>query len=193
MKIYKKIWKHLRTIQIHRKWVRHYCFLVGIPWRGLVHDLSKYSPTEFFESARFWTGHTSPIDIAKKCQGYSLAWLHHRGRNPHHWAYWTDNYSENMITYCMPEKYFIEMVCDFLAAGHSYSTNNFTYLKEYEWWKKNRDSSCKAMNQKNKIMLDIIFSDLAAAEKNCQYHDSFMTPEQLLKSGYLHDIYEANK
>lgn len=193
MKMYKRLWKHLRTIQIHRKWVRHYCFLAGIPWRGLVHDLSKYSPTEFFESARFWTGTTSPITEAKKMNGFSHAWLHHRGRNPHHWAYWTDNYSEGIITYCMPEKYFIEMVCDFLAAGRAYSKNNFTYLKEYEWWQHDRENGCKAMNQKNKIMLDIIFSDLAAAEKNCQYHNSFMTPEQLLKSSYLHDVYEANK
>ena len=190
---FKKMFGHLCTIQTHRKWVRHYCFLAGIPWRGLIHDLSKYSPTEFFESARYWTGTTSPITEAKKINGFSRAWLHHRGRNPHHWAYWTDNYSEGMITYCMPEKYFIEMVCDFLAAGRAYSKNNFTYLKEYKWWQKDRDNGCKAMNQKNKIMLDIIFSDLAAAENNCQYHNSFMTPEQLLKSNYLHDVYEANK
>ena len=68
---FKKMWNHLRTVQTHRKWVRHYCFLAGIPWRGLTHDLSKYSPIEFFESARYWIGTGSPINEAKKENGIS--------------------------------------------------------------------------------------------------------------------------
>ncbi len=83
---FKKILNHWKTIRTHRKWVRHYCKLAGIYWRGIKHDLSKYSPTEFFESAKYWTGTGSPINEAKKDKGYSLAWLHHRGRNTHHWA-----------------------------------------------------------------------------------------------------------
>lgn len=74
----KNIWLHLRKIQTHRKWVRHYCFLAGIPWRGLTHDLSKYSPIEFWESVRFYVGTSSPINEAKKCKaihahGYIIA------------------------------------------------------------------------------------------------------------------------
>ena len=187
---FKQMWRHLRTVQTHRKWVRHYCFLAGIPWRGIKHDISKYSPTEFLESAHFWTGTHSPIDEAKKVQGYSRAWLHHRGRNPHHWAYWADNFSEGLTVPCMPQDDFVEMVCDFLAAGHAYKGKDFSYLGEYKWWHQEREKGCKAMNEKNKIMLDIIFSDLAYCERRA-YID-VPTPEALIKTGYIQDIWRAN-
>ena len=116
MKI-KNLYNHWKTIRTHRKWVKYYCYMAGIPWRGFTHDLSKYSPTEFFESARYWTGSSSPITEAKKAQGYSRAWLHHKGRNRHHWAYWTDNYSEGTTTHLMPCNDFVELVCDFLGAA----------------------------------------------------------------------------
>ena len=185
---FKKMWNHLRTVQTHRKWVRFYCKIAGIPWRGFKHVLSKYSPTEFLESARYWAGTHSPIDEAKKQQGYSLAWLHHRGRNPHHWAYWADNFSEGLTVSCMPEKDFVEMICDFLAAGRAYCGKEFTFKNENEWWKKEREKGCKAMNEKNKIMCDIIFSDLANAEALAY----IPSPHRLIKSGYLQEVWRAN-
>lgn len=188
---FKKMWRHLRTVQTHRKWVRRYCRWAGIPWRGLVHDLSKYSPTEFFESARYYQGTSSPIDAAKKDQGYSKAWLHHKGHNTHHWAHWTDNYSDGTVTYMMPKKDFIEMVCDFLAAGRAYQKDKFTYAGEKAWWEKDKEKGNKAMNIKNKTMLDIIFSDLAYCERRA-YID-VPTTEQLIKSGYFGTVWEANK
>lgn len=186
----KNIWLHLRKIQTHRKWVRHYCFLAGIPWRGLTHDLSKYSPTEFWESVRFYVGTSSPINEAKKVQGYSRAWLHHRGRNRHHWAYWADNFSEGLIVHMMPKNDFVEMVCDFLGAAHAYSNGKFSFEKELEWWKHERDGDCKAMHPRNKLMLDIILSDLAYSEK--QAYLDIPTPTQLIKSGYIQQVWEAN-
>lgn len=192
---FKQILCHLRTVRTHRKWVRHYCFLAGIPWRGLVHDLSKYSPTEFLESARFWTGKNSPIEEAKKYQGYSKAWLHHRGRNPHHWAYWADNFSEGLTIYPMERDDFVEMICDFLAAGRAYNGRLFSYTGERNWWIKEKESGCKAMHPENKLMCDIIFSDLEVAENpmyagldRCQVQ----TPEKLIKSGYIQEVWRAN-
>ena len=77
--------KHLRTICHHRHCVFRHCVRAGIPWRGLVHDLSKFSPTEFFEGTRFYTdGSHSPNEDARRKYGYSSAWLHHKGRNRHH-------------------------------------------------------------------------------------------------------------
>lgn len=195
---FKKMWNHLRTIQTHRKWVRRYCRWAGIPWRGLVHDLSKYSPTEFFESARYWTGVSSPIEEAKKDKGFSKAWLHHRGRNPHHWAYWADNYSEGLTIYPMPKNDFVEMVCDFLAAGQAYKKSQFSYTGERTWWIKESQKGCKAMNEKNKHMLDIIFADLEAAENPMLRHldrtkYKISTPVDLIKQGYIQSIWEANK
>lgn len=192
---FNKILNHWRTVRTHRKWVRYYCFLAGIPWRGLTHDLSKYSPTEFLESARYWTGTNSPIENAKHEQGYSRAWLHHRGRNPHHWAYWADNFSEGLTIYSMPMNDFVEMICDFLAAGRAYSGVAFSYTRERTWWLTERKNGCKAMNEKNKKMLDIIFSDLEIAENPMLAgltRKEINTPEQLIKSGYLQEVWRAN-
>lgn len=190
-----KILNHWRTVRTHRKWVRRYCFLAGLPWRGLVHDWSKYSPTEFLESARYWTGTNSPIENAKREQGYSRAWLHHRGRNPHHWAYWADNFSEGLIVYPMPMNDFVEMVCDFLAAGRAYKGIAFSYTGERTWWLKERNNGCKVMNEKNKKMLDIIFADLEIAENPMLAgltRKEINTPEQLIKNGYIQEIWRAN-
>lgn len=188
---------HWRTVRTHRKWVRHYCHLAGITWRGIKHDLSKYSPVEFFESARYWTGIGSPINEAKKHKGYSRAWLHHRGRNPHHWAYWADNFSEGFTVYPMPRDDFVEMVCDFLAAGRAYSGVKFSYTGERTWWLHERENGSRAMNEKNKKMLDIIFSDLEYAEDHmmsgCPTALLTMSPEKLIKTGYIQEVWRANQ
>lgn len=189
------IFNHWKTIRTHRKWVRKYCFMAGIPWRGLTHDLSKYNPIEFLESARYWTGTSSPIEETKKAQGYSRAWLHHRGHNTHHWAYWADNFSEGLIVYPMPCKDFVEMVCDFLAAGHAYNKERFSYSRENKWWLANRDTTCKAMHENNKRMLDIIFSDLEIAEDPSiagLKRDMVEIPERLIRNGYIQQVYWAN-
>ena len=192
----KKILGHWKTIRTHRHWVKYYCRIAHIRKRGWKHDLSKYSPTEFWESARYWTGVSSPINEAKKAQGYSKAWLHHRGRNPHHWAYWADNFSEGMTIYPMPKDDFVEMVCDFLAAGRAYMGDNFSYSREYAWWIDDRNKGNKAMNEVNKRMLNIIFSDLEYAENHmlsgCPTSLITSTPESLIKSGYIQEIWRAN-
>lgn len=192
---FNKIIGHWRTIRLHRKWVKHYCYLAGIPWRGIVHDLSKYSPTEFFESARYWTGTHSPIAEAKKEQGISRAWLHHRGHNPHHWAYWADNFSEGLTVHLMPKDDFVEMVCDFLAAGRAYYGKGFSYSAERTWWLKEREGGCNGMNPINKQMLDIIFSDLEYAENHllagCPTSLITMDPEKLIKTGYFQEVWSS--
>ena len=188
---------HWKTIRTHRKWVKYYCRLAGIRWRGWKHDLSKYSPTEFFESARYWTGASSPINEAKKVQGYSRAWLHHRGRNSHHWAYWADNFSEGFVVYPMPMNDFVELVCDFLAAGRAYRGDMFSYSGERSWWLHEREHGSRAMNEKNKQMLDIIFSDLEYADNHCMSGCPTalltMTPEKLIKTGYIQEVWRANR
>ena len=109
-----KAWSHLRTIQHHRKLVRRHCFQVGLYKQGLLHDLSKYSPVEFRVGARYFQGNQSPNNIERKEQGYSSAWLHHKGRNRHHYEYWTDMSKETWRYegVPMPRKYLVEMVMD---------------------------------------------------------------------------------
>ena len=52
--------QHFKTITHHRQLVFRHCMKAGILWQGLVHDLSKYSPTEFIPGARYYLGYKSP-------------------------------------------------------------------------------------------------------------------------------------
>ncbi len=138
MNYFNRLRNHLKIVRKHRKWARKYCFIAGLYWQGIVHDLSKYSPVELFESAYHYTGLTSPINTCKAEKGYSLGWFHHRGRNKHHWEYWVDNFEKGMTPTLMPYKYALEMICDFLAACAAYNKEEFSYMKEYEWWQEKK-------------------------------------------------------
>ena len=132
----KKFFGHLKTILTHKKWVFYYMSKLGFPFRGFVHDFSKLSPTEFFEGVRFWDGKRSPVLVAKERLGISYAWLHHRGRNKHHYEYWIDKLDQGGVPQPIPFKYVIEMVCDWFAAASTYDgvDRRNLYNHEYEWW-----------------------------------------------------------
>lgn len=124
--------KHFKTITKHKLIVMKLCFKCGLYKRGLLHDLSKYGKTEFFSSAKYFTGKRSPIDTEKDDHGYSIAWQHHKGHNPHHWEYWIDNigtYTNSPIQ--IPKQYVVEMVCDWVGAGIVYSGNKVDFNKPY--------------------------------------------------------------
>ena len=87
---YANIFKHLKTITEHKLAVMELCFRVGLIKQGLLHDLSKYSPEEFITGIYFYQGTRSPNAAEKMVRGYSVAWLHHKGRNKHHFEYWID-------------------------------------------------------------------------------------------------------
>ena len=61
-----KIFGHLKTVHHHRKLVRKYCFECGLYYQGLTHDLSKYSPSELFESIKYYQGYRSPYSYEKE-------------------------------------------------------------------------------------------------------------------------------
>lgn len=136
----KNIIKHFIVITKHRLLVFKLCCKVGEPWRGFVHDLSKYSPTEFWEGVKYFNGKHSPITDCKKDIGYSRAWLHHRGRNKHHLDYWVDLSSRDK-TPIIPYKYVAEMLCDKLAAGIIYKGKEWTKEYELEYWLYERDKT----------------------------------------------------
>ena len=119
--------KHFNTITKHRHKVIVHCAKAGIFWQGLLHDLSKYSPTEFLTGARHYLGTRSPNEKERELYGYSKAWLHHKGRNRHHFEYWTD-YSKatrKVEPVKMPYNYLAEMFCDRLAASKIYNKDNY--------------------------------------------------------------------
>lgn len=119
----KKFFGHLNTVNKHRFLVFKYSVKSGIPFRGLVHDLSKYSLLEFLEGVKYYNGNFSPISTCKKVNGYSKAWLHHKGRNKHHFEYWMDysNVTHRNDPVEMPYNYVVEMFCDRVAASKIYN------------------------------------------------------------------------
>lgn len=145
----KNIFLHLKKIIIHKYWVLYFCIKAGIPLQGIMHDISKFSPLEFIEGVKYYQGNRSPIDACKEDNGYSAAWLHHKGRNPHHYEYWQDNFDNGGHPLKMPYKYALEMVCDYLGAGKAYMGKDFTIEKEYQWWL-NKSSKPIAMHPHTK-------------------------------------------
>ncbi len=130
-----KAWKHFCTITKHRWAVRKHCFQVGLFWQGLVHDLSKYSWTEFSVGAKYYQGTRSPNSRQRELIGYSEAWMHHKGRNKHHFEYWTDlsRVSRKYEPCPMPRKYFAEMVMDRIAACKIYHGKSYTDADALEY------------------------------------------------------------
>lgn len=126
---------HFKTVTHHRHAVIRLCFRVGIGWQGLFHDLSKYSPQEFWIGAKYYQGNRSPNDRERELYGYSLAWMHHKGRNRHHFEYWTD-FDPKTREYKpveMPLRYVKEMFCDRIAASQTYRGKDYDprYPLEY--------------------------------------------------------------
>ena len=119
---------HFKTITRHRHAVIRHCRKAGILRQGLRHDLSKYTPTEFVPGARYYTGTRSPNEGERVDKGYSLAWMHHKGRNKHHFEYWTDYnpVTKKVEPVPMPVKYVAEMFCDRVAASKIYNGDKYT-------------------------------------------------------------------
>ena len=62
-------------------------------------------------------------------KGYSSAWLHHKGRNKHHYEYWIDYSLEgpNLLAGMkMPVRYVVEMFLDRIAASKVYLGDAYT-------------------------------------------------------------------
>lgn len=121
---------HLHTVNSHRRLVRKYCFKLGLYRQGMMHDLSKYSPSEFIPGVKYYQdGHRSPNNAQREDEGVSKAWLHHRGRNKHHFEYWIDYDVDGNSTILagmkMPVKYVAEMFCDRVAASRIYNKDKY--------------------------------------------------------------------
>ena len=121
---------HLHTVNSHRRLVRKYCFKLGLYRQGMMHDLSKYSPSEFIPGVKYYQdGHRSPNNAQREDEGVSKAWLHHKGRNKHHFEYWidydVDGNSNILAGMKMPVKYVAEMFCDRVAASRIYNKDKY--------------------------------------------------------------------
>lgn len=152
------VFKHLHIVNKHRFIVFCLSCKVGIPIQGLLHDLSKYSPTEFWEGVKYYKGNISPLKLCKKNQGYSKAWLHHRGVNKHHYEYWYDPTSPNVYP-IIPFKYMLEMICDNLSASKTYQGKKWTKEYQLSYWNKVKEKA--ALNDKLKDFLTEVYEEVA--------------------------------
>ena len=155
-----KPWQHFKTITKHRFLVMCGCFRVGLIWQGLTHDLSKYSPTEFWVGARYYQGTRSPNTAEREAKGYSEAWMHHKGRNKHHFEYWTDmsKQTRNYESVEMPRKYLVEMVMDRRAACMTYQGKAYTDGSALKYFMGSRER--ELMHPNTRMQLEYILTML---------------------------------
>lgn len=134
-----KVWSHFKTITRHKLLVAQGCFKVGLYRQGILHDMSKYSLTEFLVGARYYQGTRSPNNAEREAIGCSTAWLHHKGRNKHHYEYWQD-YSNDpaergrLVPVPMPDRYVAEMIMDRIAACKVYKGKDYTDASPLEYY-----------------------------------------------------------
>lgn len=158
-----RAWAHFKTITYHRFLVMQGCFKVGLYWQGLTHDLSKYSPSEFLVGAIYYQGDRSPNNAEREDRGYSAAWLHHKGRNKHHYEYWIDYSSKGleggMAPSVMPVRYVIEMFMDRVAASKVYNKEKYTDRDPLNYLKSGKNQNL--IHPKTYRQLEILLTMLA--------------------------------
>ena len=141
-------WKYAKYVTRHRWFVFVECCKLGVPWRGLMHDLSKYRPCEWLPYVEAFYGFYGYSYISEKdfrwedifhkkaMAEFDYAWLAHQHKNPHHWQYWLlQNDTDGLCILKMPEVFAKEMVADWRGAGRAINGTDDTA----KWYAKNRD------------------------------------------------------
>ena len=165
-----KAWGHFCTINRHKMLVMKGCFELGLIRQGLLHDLSKYSPTEFSVGCKYYQGNMSPNGAERIDKGYSLAWLHHKGRNKHHLEYWldygvpTEEERKNGVrkAICgmkMPLKYVVEMYVDRVAASKNYQKEKYKDDSALIYYQ--REKEVTLLHEDTKALLELLLHMLA--------------------------------
>lgn len=170
---------HFRTITRHRHRVIAHCAKAGILWQGLRHDLSKYSPTEFIPGVKYYQGSRSPNEAEREDIGYSLAWMHHKGRNRHHFEYWVDVDPAEKIykPVKMPLRYLVEMFCDRVAASKIYRGEKYRNSDPLDYFNNRRNG--RSIHPETSDMLEKLLTMLAEQGEDAV----FAYIRELLKNG----------
>lgn len=137
---------HFKTITEHKLLVMKHCFAVGLYYQGIMHDMSKYTPAEFLAGCRYYqNGTRSPNNGEREARGYSYAWLHHKGRNRHHFEFWTDyplkppkDKSMSFVPVKMPRKYVAEMLMDRIAASKIYLKEKYNQGEPLKYFQRGK-------------------------------------------------------
>lgn len=162
---------HLSTITKHRHQVIRHCAKAGILWQGLRHDLSKYSPTEFIPGVKYYSGKRSPNEGEREEYGYSLAWMHHKGRNKHHFEYWVDYNLETKKNEPveMPYNYVAEMYCDRLAASKVYNGKDYKQADPLDYFSKRKPHRSIHIKTRDEIEKLLVITAEQGEDKAFEY------------------------
>lgn len=167
-----KAWQHLKTINHHKMLVMKGCFRVGLYKQGLLHDLSKYSPTEFMVGCKYFQKGLSPHHMERQEKGYSQAWLHHKGRNKHHMEYWIDyavgDGKKGIAGMKMPLKYVVEMFIDRVSASKNYQKEKYTDRSALEYYEHGRDHH--VIHKDTRELLEKLLHMLADEGEDAVFH-----------------------
>ncbi len=158
-----KALEHYKTITHHRHLVMMGCFRLGLIKQGLLHDLSKYAPVEFLVGAKYYMGNESPNNAERRATGLSKAWLHHKGRNKHHFEYWIDyglDGNHQMTGMKMPVNYVVEMYVDRVSASKNYQKEAYTDRSALDYY--NRGKGKYLMHPETAALLEDMLEHLAA-------------------------------
>ena len=154
---------HFSTITRHKILVGRLCFRCGLYRQGLMHDLSKYSPSEFFMGVKYYQGDRSPNDAEREAKGVTTAWLHHKGRNKHHLEYWVDydvkHKTRGMTGMKMPDNYIVEMFCDRIAASKIYKGSDYTDSSALEYFRNGKGKTM--LHPYSEAKLELLLKKLA--------------------------------
>lgn len=142
---------------LKHKW---FVFLAGLKitvplYLLLLHDLSKFSYSEYRHYQRQFFGH------ADKPENFIRAWVHHQNHNPHHWEYWIPRTSHDKVNYPknkpipMPWKYVREMVADWMGASRAY-TGVWPKNDDWPWFEKNYKKLRLHMVTRNRIYITLL-------------------------------------
>ncbi len=185
--------KHFKTITYHKWLVLKGCFAVGLYRQGLCHDLSKYMPSEFMVGVKYYQGDRSPNNAEREAIGYSSAWLHHKGRNKHHYEYWLD-YSTRygnggMAPAPMPVKYIVEMLMDRIAACKVYQKEKYTPGSALEYYLSGKDPA--PLHEKTRMLLEFLLRFMAKNGEEKTYR--LVKKELLPRRKEFDDIHNLEK
>lgn len=132
--------KHLLYLKylIRHKWfVFLACVRHGIAWQGIIHDWTKFLPSEWFPYVEYFYGHGLPGDQQRALERFNRGWLEHQHRSPHHWQHWVlRNDDGTTVALSMPRRYVLEMLADWEGAGRAITGKKGTTLA---WYAKNRE------------------------------------------------------
>ena len=177
-----KLLKHLHTVHVHRKTVRKWCFKMGIPVQGLLHDLSKYSIAEL-SIAKYYVGTKSPHQVARETVGFSKSWNHHYHRNKHHFQYWWDeDETGKIIPVKMPYRYVVESFCDMVGAGKAYLKDKWTIHSPLEYY--NAKCQDRLMHPESKLLLECLLIELDRSSSVKAFLQSYKFFKKYLKDAY---------